>query len=115
MGFFNKVSLGLYVLVAILFLLSCGASTPPTPSPIPDLTDRGVFNAIMTVAGVSDPFQYTREDHPFSLLPGSEVWEFSLVARQNVLYTVRFRGVRVNPVGRKIGRASCRERVFSSV
>ena len=100
MRFFNKVSLALYALLAILFLLSCGASTPPTPTPIPDLTDPEVFNAIMTVAGVSDSSQYTREDHPFSLLPGSEVWEFSLVARQNVLYTVRFRGVRVNPVGR---------------
>ena len=101
MRFLNKVSLALYALLAILFLLSCSASTPPTPTPIPDLTDPEVFNAIMTVVGVSDPSQYTREDHPFSLLPGSEVWEFSLVARQNVLYTVRFRGVRVNPVGRK--------------
>ncbi len=100
MRFLNKVSLALYALLAILFLLSCSASTPPTPTPIPDLTDPEVFNAIMTVVGVSDPSQYTREDHPFSLLPGSEVWEFSLVARQNVLYTVRFRGVRVNPVGR---------------
>jgi len=74
--------------------------TEANPGEVPDLTDPEVFNAIMTVAGVSNPSQYTREDHPLSLLPGTGTWEFSLAALQNVLFTVRFRGALVNPVGR---------------
>ncbi|MBP6961620.1 MAG: right-handed parallel beta-helix repeat-containing protein [Thermotogae bacterium] len=101
MGIPNKVAFSLYLLFVSLFLLSCGASVLPEPPDIPDLTDQAVFNAIMTVAGVANPFQYTQEDHPLPILPDTQEWEFSLAARQNVLYTVRFLGSLIGPLAGK--------------
>ena len=97
----KRVRLSFCLLLMCIFLISCGSSVFPTPPNIPDLNDPDVFNAIMIILGIADPFQYTQESNPLQILPGTQECEFSLAPRQNTLYTVRFLGSLIASVAGK--------------